>query len=195
MKSVAVFCGSRHGANPAYGDAARATGRLLAEQGLTLVYGGGHVGLMGEVAQSCLQAGGRVIGVIPEFMVGRELALVGCTELHVVDSMHTRKAMMADLADAFIALPGGFGTFDELFEILTWGQIGLHGKPVGVLDVAGYYSGLQDFLQKTVQEGFVHDAECAKLQFADEPARLLELLMNTPVLPTGWAKADWLVKT
>jgi uncharacterized protein (TIGR00730 family) len=190
VKAVAVFCGSRHGADPAYAAAARELGTLLAQRDLALVYGGGKVGLMGEVAESCLAAGGNVIGVIPEFMVERELALPGCTELHVVDSMHTRKAQMAELADAFIALPGGFGTFDELFEILTWGQIGLHGKPVGLLDTAGYYTGLWHFLQQTVAQGFVREAEFAKLQYAAEPAPLLDRLLATPLLPAYWAKED-----
>ncbi|WP_035056848.1 LOG family protein [Andreprevotia chitinilytica] len=195
MKAVAVFCGSRHGENPAFAAATRELGRLLAERDLALVYGGGKVGLMGEVAESCLAAGGKVIGVIPDFMVERELALQTCTELHIVDSMHTRKARMAELADAFVALPGGFGTFDELFEILTWGQIGLHGKPVGMLDTAGYYAGLREFLGKTVAEGFVRDAEFAKLQFATEPAVLLDRLAATPLLPARWAKADLLSKS
>ena len=195
MKNVAVFCGSRPGINPVYVQDARLLGRLLAERGLALVYGGGKVGLMGEVAENCLAAGGTVIGVIPEFMVERELALRACSELHVVDSMHTRKAKMAEIADAFIALPGGFGTFDELFEILTWGQIGLHGKPVGVLDSAGYYAELRGFLHKTVAEGFVRDSEFSKLQFAATPAVLLEQLANTTILPAKWAKADLLSKS
>ena len=190
MKSVVVFCGSRHGEKPDYAAAAQQLGQLLAQRSLTLVYGGGRVGLMGEVANATLQAGGQVVGVIPSFMSERELALRECTELIEVDSMHTRKARMAQLADAFIALPGGFGTFDELFEILTWSQIGLHGKPVGVLNTAGYYDGMRSFLDTTVQEGFVHAGEHAKLQFADTPARLLDQLAATPLLPAKWAKAD-----
>ncbi|MBB5189757.1 hypothetical protein HNQ50_000467 [Silvimonas terrae] len=195
MKSVVVFCGSRKGERPEYLAAARELGQVLAERELTLVYGGGRVGLMGAVAEAALDAGGKVIGVIPAFMRERELALAQCTELIVVDSMHTRKARMAELGDAFIAMAGGFGTFDELFEILTWGQIGIHGKPVGLLNTAGYYTGLYQFLGQTVTEGFVHDGELAKLQMADTPTALVERLAATPVLPARWQKADLFSKT
>ncbi|WP_283148674.1 TIGR00730 family Rossman fold protein [Silvimonas soli] len=195
MKSVVVFCGSRHGERPEYAAAARELGQLLAQRELTLVYGGGRVGLMGVMAQAALEAGGKVIGVIPEFMQERELGLTECTELIVVDSMHTRKARMAELADAFIAMAGGFGTFDELFEILTWGQIGIHGKPVGVLNTAGYYDGMRQFLDATMTEGFVRESELAKLQCADTPAALLDQLAATPLLPARWAKADLFSKT
>ncbi|GGP26486.1 LOG family protein [Silvimonas amylolytica] len=195
MKSVVVFCGSRKGERPEYLAAARELGQVLAERELTLVYGGGRVGLMGAVAEAALDAGGKVIGVIPAFMRERELALAQCTELIVVDSMHTRKARMAELGDAFIAMAGGFGTFDELFEILTWGQIGIHGKPVGLLNTAGYYSALRQFLEQTVTEGFVHDGELAKLQMADTPVALVERLAVTPVLPARWQKADLFSKT
>ena len=195
MKSVVVFCGSRKGERPEYLAAARELGQVLAERELTLVYGGGRVGLMGAVAEAALDAGGKVIGVIPEFMRERELALAQCTELIVVDSMHTRKARMAELGDAFIAMAGGFGTFDELFEILTWGQIGIHGKPVGLLNTAGYYTALHQFLTQTVTEGFVHDGELAKLQMAATPAALVEQLALTPLLPARWQKADLFSKT
>ncbi|GGP20198.1 LOG family protein [Silvimonas iriomotensis] len=195
MKSVVVFCGSRKGERPEYLAAARELGQTLAERELTLVYGGGRVGLMGAVAEAALDAGGKVIGVIPAFMRERELALAQCTELIVVDSMHTRKARMAELGDAFIAMAGGFGTFDELFEILTWGQIGIHGKPVGLLNTAGYYSALYQFLGQTVTEGFVHDGELAKLQMANTPAALVEQLAATPLLPARWQKADLFSKT
>ncbi|GHD58407.1 LOG family protein [Jeongeupia chitinilytica] len=195
MKSVVVFCGSRHGARPEYAEAARTLGRQLAERQIALVYGGGNVGLMGDVAQACLGASGRVVGVIPEFMVERELALAECTELLVVDSMHTRKAKMADIADGFIAMPGGFGTFDELFEILTWSQIGLHGKPVGVLNTAGYFDQLLGFIRQTVTEGFVRETEAERIAVADDPAALLDTLAATPVLPARWAKADLLKKS
>lgn len=180
MKSVAVYCGARHGLRPEYTAAARELGTLLAARGLTLVYGGGNVGLMGEVAHACLAAGGQVVGVIPDFMVQKELALAGLTELHVVDSMHDRKAMMAERADAFIALPGGLGTFEELFEVLTWRQIGLHAKPVGLLNVAGYYDPLREFIMRVEAEGFVHARDAAMIQWANTPTALLDALQAAP---------------
>ena len=195
MKSVVVFCGSRHGEKPQYAEAAHELGKLIAQRGLTLVYGGGRVGLMGEVALAALHAGGKVVGVIPTFMSERELALRECTELIEVDSMHTRKAHMAQMADAFIALPGGFGTFDELFEILTWSQIGMHGKPVGILNTAGYYDGLRQFIGTSVTEGFVRQGEFAKLQFADTPEAMLDRLAATPLLPAKWDKVDLVSKS
>lgn len=190
MKSVAVFCGARHGDRPEYTAAARELGRELAHRQLALVYGGGHVGLMGEVADACLAAGGKVIGVIPQFMVERELAMRGLTELHITDSMHTRKAMMAERADAFIALPGGFGTLDELFEILTWRQISLHDKPIGLLNISGYYSGLLSFVTRAVEDGFVGPNESTFLQMQDSPAKLLDDLALLPGMPEGqWQKS------
>ncbi len=189
MKSVVVFCGSRFGNKEIYRHAAQQMGRELAERELTLVYGGGHVGLMGAVAEACLDAGGKVIGVIPQFMVERELGYGACSQLEIVDSMHTRKARMADLADAFIAMPGGFGTFDELFEILTWGQIGLHEKPVGLLNTADYFVPLRAVIAQSVNEGFVGEHDAAKLLCADAPAELLSLLMQKPSSSTGeWWK-------
>lgn len=182
MKSVAVFCGARQGNRPEYVQAARELGTELARRGMTLVYGGGHVGLMGKVADACLACGGKVVGVIPDFMVARELAMQGLTELHVTDSMHTRKALMADRADAFIALPGGFGTLDELFEILTWRQIGLHGKPIGLLNVGDYYSGLLSFVARAAEEGFVGETEHTFLQIQDTPTKLLD---DLALLPQG----------
>lgn len=187
MKAIAVFCGARHGAKPEYTAAARNLGSALAEREMTLVYGGGNVGLMGEVALSCLAAGGKVIGVIPEFMAKRELALAACSELILVDSMHERKARMAELASGFIAMPGGFGTLDELFEILTWSQIGLHGKPVGLLNTLNYYDSLTHFLKETVAEGFLAEKEYSKLYSAGEPAALLDLLANSP----GALEGQW----
>ena len=180
MKAVAVFCGARHGNRREYEAAAREMGAELAARGLALVYGGGHVGLMGVVADACLAAGGRVVGVIPQFMVERELAMDGLTELHVTDSMHTRKALMAERADAFIALPGGFGTLDELFEILTWRQVGLHGKPVGLLNTAGYYGSLIRFIQDACAAGFVGERERTFLQIAETPSGLLDALAQIP---------------
>lgn len=155
MKTVCVFCGSASGKNPAYAAAARELGRTLAERGLGLVYGGGRVGLMGEVATATLAAGGEVLGVIPHSLSRKEIALAECTELIVVDTMHARKALMADRSDAFIALPGGFGTCDELFEILTWGQLGIHRKPVGLLNVNGFFTPLLTWLDHIVAEGML----------------------------------------
>ncbi|AZN35997.1 LOG family protein [Iodobacter ciconiae] len=189
MKSVAVFCGAKHGIQPEFTTAARELGAVLAEREITLVYGGGHVGLMGEVATACLDAGGKVIGVIPEFMVVRELALEACSELIIVDSMHTRKAKMAELAGGFIAMPGGFGTLDELFEILTWSQVGLHGKPVGLLNTGNYYDSLTKFLEETVAAGFLAAAEYSKLQSASDPRDLLNILASQPGVMEGmWWK-------
>lgn len=187
MKSVAVFCGARHGTRPEYTIAARELGTEIAKRGMTLVYGGGHVGLMGEVADACLAAGGQVTGVIPDFMVARELAMQNLTELHVTDSMHTRKALMASRADAFIALPGGFGTLDELFEILTWRQVGLHGKPIGLLNTSNYYASLLDFVSQSIEAGFVGERESAYLQVAGTAAAMLDALAKAPQP----AKGEW----
>lgn len=142
MESICVFCGSSNGSDPAYAKAARHLGQAIAGNGLTLVYGGGHVGLMGVVADAALEAGGEVIGVMPKSLVDREIAHTGLTKLHVVSSMHERKALMADLSDGFIALPGGNGTLEEFFEVLTWAQLGEHDKPCGLLNAAGYYDPL-----------------------------------------------------
>jgi uncharacterized protein (TIGR00730 family) len=161
LNTICIFCGSRPGRRPDYRAAAETLGRKLAERGLGLVYGGGNIGLMGITADACLAAGGQVIGIIPDALVGREVAgreveHSGLSRLEVVDSMHTRKARMAELADGFIALPGGFGTFEELFEILTWAQLGFHGKPIGLLDVAGYYAPLLALCDQAVTEAFYH---------------------------------------
>ncbi|OWY40218.1 Rossman fold protein, TIGR00730 family [Xenophilus sp. AP218F] len=155
MKSICLFCGSNKGAKPEYVAAAERFGRTLAEQGIALVYGGGNVGLMGVAADAALAAGGRVIGVIPEFLQAKEVGHKGLSELHVTQTMHQRKALMAELSDGFIALPGGFGTFDELFEILTWAQLSVHSKPVGLLDSAGFYQPLYAMIKHAVAEGFV----------------------------------------
>lgn len=155
MRRVCVFCGSRAGVNPAYRSAAENTGRSLAERGIELVYGGGNVGLMGIVADACLAAGGKVVGVIPRALMDWEVGHEGLTRLEVVDSMHTRKARMAELAEGFIALPGGLGTFEELFEILTWAQLGFHSKPVAVFNVDGYYQPLIQLMDRGVAEGFM----------------------------------------
>ncbi|AUV83607.1 TIGR00730 family Rossman fold protein [Salinigranum rubrum] len=174
MERICVYCGSRPGTDPAFVDAARAFGRLLAERDLGLVYGGGDVGLMGAVADSALAAGGEVIGVIPEALFEREVAHEGVTDLHVVDSMHTRKRRMADLADGFVALPGGFGTLEELVEMLTWAQLGFHTDPCGLLNVSGYYDGLVSFFDAQVDAGFVEPRHRELLVVTDDPTGLLD---------------------
>ena len=172
MKRVCVFCGASTGVREEYGDAARKLAAALARRGLGLVYGGGKVGLMGLLADSMLQAGGEVIGVIPQHLVAKEVAHRGVTELHIVDTMHQRKAMMNELSDAFIALPGGYGTLEEFFEILTWSQLGIHCKPSGLLNVSGYYDNLLAMLDHAVVEGFLLPAN-RKLVIADTDADLL----------------------
>lgn len=155
LTRVCVFCGSSPGARPAYAEAARDLGAALAADGIELVYGGGNVGLMGIVADAVLEGGGHVIGVIPEHLTLREIDHPGVQDLRVVDTMHERKALMHDLSDGFITLPGGLGTMEELFEIWTWLQLGLHAKPIGLLQVAGYYDALLQFLDHGVEEGFI----------------------------------------
>ena len=155
MHRVCVFCGSSFGVQAIYREAAERTGRYLAEQGLSIVYGGGHAGLMGALADAALAAGGEVIGVMPRFMVEHERAHHGLTALHIVESMHTRKALMAELSDAFIALPGGFGTLEEFCEVLTWSQLKLHEKPCGLLNAGGYFDPLLMLFDRAVSEGFV----------------------------------------
>ncbi len=155
MKRVAVYCGSNKGVRPEYADAARELGALLVRENIELVYGGGRLGLMGAVADAVLGAGGRVIGVIPEKLVIREVVHEGLPDLRVVKTMHERKALIAELSDGFIALPGGYGTFEEFFEILAWGQLGWHQKPFGLLNIAGFYTRLGHFLDDTMTEGFI----------------------------------------
>ena len=173
LKSVCVFCGASPGARPIYHEAAAQLGRHIAERGLTLVYGGGAVGLMGVVADAALAAGGEVIGIIPQSLERAEIGHKGLTRLEVVDGMHARKARMAELADAFIALPGGLGTLEELFEVWTWGQLGYHAKPLGLLEVDGFYARLTDFLDRLVAERFVREQHRAILQVSASPAELL----------------------
>jgi uncharacterized protein (TIGR00730 family) len=175
ISSICIFCGSSAGTDPAYAEAARAVGAGLAERGLRLVYGGGRVGLMGAVAEGAIEAGGDVVGVIPEQLVALEAAhpRLG-DDLRVVESMHERKALMAELADAFIALPGGIGTFEELFEIFTWAHLGLHAKPLGLLDVAGYYGPLTALLDHAVTTGFLRPDTRAMLVTEDSLDALLE---------------------
>jgi uncharacterized protein (TIGR00730 family) len=173
MKRVCVFCGSSMGSKPVYAEAAATLGRMVAERGQGLVYGGGNIGLMGTMATAALAAGGEVVGVIPEALMKFEVGNPGLTKLHVVGSMHERKALMAELSDGFIALPGGIGTMEELFEVWTWGQLGLHPKPLGFLDVAGYYDHLHTFLDHMVTEGFLKDRHRAMVAVDSDPAALL----------------------
>ncbi len=192
LNAICVFCGSSLGKGDTFRDAASELGALLARQNRTLVYGGAHVGTMGALADACLRAQGRVIGVMPQRLVDREVAHPGLTELFVVDTMHTRKAKMADLADAFIALPGGFGTYDELFEILTWAQIGMHQKPIGLLNIGGFYTPLLVFLQVSVDAGFVQPRHLSMLQVADSPLELLEkleIVRDASPVPGKWTVA------
>lgn len=191
IKRLCVFCGSSLGTNTAYAETAEAMGVLLAQRNISLVYGGGNVGLMGVVANAALAAGGSVIGVIPQALADREIAHAGLTELHVVDSMHTRKAMMADLSDAFVAMPGGVGTFEEFFEAVTWTQLGLHRKPCGLLNVNAFYSPLAAFIDLAVTEGFIKPVHRAAIVVDDNPARLLDTLaaIRLPDVPK-WIRRD-----
>jgi len=173
IKRICVYCGSSFGADPAYEQAARVVGMLLAKRGLTLVYGGGKVGLMGEIARTVIADGGEVIGVIPRGLANKEVAFTGISDLRLVDNMHERKAMMADLADAFIALPGGLGTLEEVAEILTWSQLGLHEKPCGLLNVGGYFDPLLAFLDRMVEAHFLHAVHRKMLVVHTNPEALL----------------------
>jgi uncharacterized protein (TIGR00730 family) len=183
LRRVCVFCGSKHGARPEYTEAARAMGVALVAAGIDLVYGGGSIGLMGEVADAVLDAGGEVIGVIPDHMSDREIAHYGLADLRIVGSMHERKALMYELSDGFVALPGGLGTLEELFEITTWSQLGLHAKPTGLLDVEGFYTPLVRFLDQLVSEGFVAERHRRLLRVAAKPTELLAELAAFPDVP------------
>lgn len=182
---VCVFCGSSMGARQAYTDAARRVGEALAGAGMGLVYGGGRVGLMGVVADAALAAGGRVVGVIPEPLATRELAHDGLTELHVVRTMHERKALMAERSGGFLALPGGVGTFEEFFEVLTWAMLGLHRKPVGLLDVEGYYGPMLAMLDQAVTERFLRPEHRALVVSSDRPEELATTLLSVQPPPPG----------
>lgn len=182
LTAVAVFCGSSLGTDPVYAEAARLTGRTLAERGVDVVYGGGHVGLMGVVADAAIEQGGRVVGVIPRQLHDRELAHRGVTELHVVESMHERKQLMADLSDAFIALPGGAGTLEEIAEQWTWAQLTIHAKPSGFLDVAGFWTPMRHMLETMVSAGFVRTEQSGIVTFDDDLDALLEAL----AAPASW---------
>ncbi len=176
--SICVYLGSRPGENPRFAEAATAVGRWIGERGGQLVYGGGRSGLMGTVAEATRLAGGRVLGVIPQALVDKELANRQCDELHIVKNMHERKAMMAERCDAFVALPGGIGTFEELFEVWTWRQLGYHDKPLGLLNVDGYYDGLLSFLQASVQSGLMSDWQMGLLSTHTEVDALLRTLVQ-----------------
>jgi uncharacterized protein (TIGR00730 family) len=191
LRRVCVFCGSSHGRDPRHAQAAALLGRLLATRGLGVVFGGGSVGLMGVLADHALAAGGSVIGVIPHGLAARELAHRGVSDMRVVPTMHARKAAMASLADGFVALPGGMGTFEELFEVVTWGQLGIHRKPIGVLNVAGYYDPLVALLDHATAGGFVGD-EGRRLVLVDSDAgRLLDRMSEyvAPPVPE-WATPE-----
>ena len=196
MKSICVFCGSNAGHHPLYRQTAEQLGRLLAARGIALVYGAGNIGLMGAVADACLAAGGQVTGIIPQALMGKEVA--GCavdhralTRIEVVDSMHTRKARMAELADGFIALPGGFGTFEEFCEILTWGQLGFHVKPMGLLNVNGFYDPLLAMFDRAVADGFLRPQNRAMALCSDEIDDLLaQMAAYRPEPVDKWLKEE-----
>ena len=187
LSAVAVYCGSSSGTDPAYAAAAASLGETLAARGIRLIYGGGHVGLMGVLAGAVLAGGGEVFGVITRTLEAKEIAHPGLTTLTVVDTMHERKAVMADAADAFIMLPGGYGTLDEFFEVVTWTQLGIHAKPCGVLDVAGYFDPLRALLDGAARGGFIRPAHRDLVLTESEPAPLLDRLAAwSPVTTDKW---------
>ena len=182
--SICVYCGSRPGLSPHFAETARAVGQWIGAQGGQLVYGGGRAGLMGEVANATLAAGGRVIGVIPRTLVEREHAHRGCTELHIVETMHERKRLMAEHADAFLALPGGIGTFEELFETWTWRQLGYHNKPLGLLNQDGYYNDLLTFVRHSIASGFMDQGQWALIDTDRDAPALLKRLVTAAGFPS-----------
>jgi len=189
LKNICVYCGSNPGNDPAYAEQAQALARAMVERDLGLVYGGSRVGIMGVVADAVLAAGGRAVGVLPEALQRKELAHLGLTELHVVQSMHERKTMMVEKADAFVALPGGAGTLEELFETWTWAQLGFHQKPVGLLNVNGYFDALATFLDGVVSSGFMQPQHREMLVVADDPATLLTRFASyEPPTVSKWIK-------
>lgn len=187
LARVAVYCGSSFGARPSYADATRRLGTALARRGIGLVYGGAGIGLMGALADAVSSGGGEVVGVIPRALVEREIAHAGLMDLRVVESMHERKALMTDLADGFVALPGGMGTIDELAEAVTWGQLGIHAKPCGLLDVDGYYAEFLAFLDHGAAEGFLRREHRDALVVDTEPEALLDRLEAASGIPAKWA--------
>jgi uncharacterized protein (TIGR00730 family) len=189
LQRVCVFCGSSVGTDPVYKGAAQAFGRALVRRGKGLVYGGGRVGLMGVIADAVLAADGEVHGIIPESLAAKEILHEGLTELHIVPNMHARKAKMAELADAFVAMPGGYGTLEELFEVVTWAQLGLHEKPVALLNVGGYFDGLLGCIDSAVAEGFIKPEHRKLLMSGVEPDGLLDALEKyEPIVQTKWLK-------
>lgn len=190
MRSVCVFCASNVGSDPVYSDVARDLASAIAARGIRLVYGGGHVGLMGVIADTALAAGGEVIGVMPRSLVEKEIAHTGLTELHITESMHERKATMERLSEGFIALPGGFGTLDEFCEIVTWAQLGYHGKPIGMLDANGYFDALRAFFDHTVEAGFVRPEHRNLILDSPSPEALLDTMETwQPTYAAKWTDA------
>ena len=191
MKRICVYCGSSYGKLPAYTEAAKALGKVLTDHGMGLVYGGASVGIMGVVADAVLENGGEVVGVIPQAIADKEIAHTGLTALKVVPNMHERKAMMADYSDGFIALPGGLGTMEELFEVWTWAQLGFHNKPCGLLNVAGYYDHLNAFISHAVGQEYVKAAHQETLLVSTEPNDLIEQMTNyKPAVGSKWIGRD-----
>lgn len=186
FKRVCVFCGSNTGTNPVYREAAAILGQHLAQRQIEMVYGGGGVGLMGAIADAVLSSGGRVTGVIPEFLSAKEIAHSGLNQMYVVQSMHERKAKMAELADAFIAMPGGIGTFEEFFEVVTWSQLQLHQKPCGLLNIHGYYDPMLALLDRALEEGFLKLEHWSLFITSDNPKHLLDLMESTQDVTTAF---------
>ncbi|MGB0929207.1 MAG: TIGR00730 family Rossman fold protein [Chitinophagales bacterium] len=193
MKSICVFCGSNAGTNPEYAEAAKQLGYLLVENDIRLIFGGGNVGLMGIIADAVLEKGGEVIGVIPHFLMDKEVGHTGLTEMKLVNTMHQRKELMAELSDAFITMPGGIGTMEEFFEIFTWGQLGLHPKPFGILNVDGYYDHLLAFFETMVSQRFLSQKNYEMLYASKIPADLLQLLKDYK--PNVEHQEKWLDRT
>jgi uncharacterized protein (TIGR00730 family) len=178
MKAICVYCGSSVGASPVYAEAAKALAKAMVDDNIALVYGGGNVGLMGVIADEVMRLGGEATGVIPKALMDKEVGHIGLTRLHIVKDMHERKAMMADLSNGFIAMPGGIGTLEELFEVFTWSQLGLHDKPIGLLNVSGYYDGLIGFLEHVVAERFLRQEQASLLMHDAAPVKLVESLKS-----------------
>jgi len=178
MKAICVYCGSSMGASPVYAEAAKALAKAMVDDNIALVYGGGNVGLMGVIADEVMRLGGEATGVIPKALMDKEVGHIGLTRLHIVKDMHERKAMMANLSNGFIAMPGGIGTLEELFEVFTWSQLGLHDKPIGLLNVSGYYDGLIGFLEHVVAERFLRQEQASLLMHHADPVKLVESLKS-----------------